>query len=250
MAHVQPQFGMIAREYDTGRRGYAFDVMDHVCSLIRNSSKEACPFVLDLGCGTGISTRQLFSKGLHVLGCDKDEQMVEIARSYKDTISYFVRNSKDLNVYASQFNAVTAFGSFHWFTDQNSLVNISGVLKKGGVFVVVNKEDVGDFRKTFDESLEKVIGFIPEHAKMKYTPSQSLRENLFCSVGERTFEGYEQYSLEEILALCQSLNAWNAVPEHKRQRVLQELKMNFSANLTSGFYHRAIHTVVVNGFKQ
>jgi ubiquinone/menaquinone biosynthesis C-methylase UbiE len=241
------QFGRIAKEYEKGRRAYDFNAMEYVCALIRKASNKDHPLVLDLGCGTGISTRQLYQNRIQVVGCDKDEKMIDVARKHDSSIVYTVGDSQDLRFCKDYFDAVTAFGAFHWFTDVESIVNIQHVTKRRGIFAVINKNDTGDFRQIFDESLNDAIGFVPRHAKLNYNPVKSLRERLFADVKEATFDGFEMYDLDEVLMLCQSLNAWNSVPEGKRRKVLDELRKNFSARLRSEFYTRTIETVVVSG---
>ena len=57
MAMDYMNFGKLRKAYDSGRHDYPQEVMDCILSLAGASSK-----VLDVGCGTGIATRQLAQK--------------------------------------------------------------------------------------------------------------------------------------------------------------------------------------------
>ena len=72
MKQSKPNFGRLRSAYDTARFDYPVDVILYVESLCNESNR-----ILDLGCGTGISSRQLSGKGVKVIGCDFDLKMIE-----------------------------------------------------------------------------------------------------------------------------------------------------------------------------
>ena len=68
--NVYPQnnFGEKAKVYDISRKGYPKETYHYIKSLVAKKY----PKTLDLGCGTGIATRELFNCGFDVQGMDKD----------------------------------------------------------------------------------------------------------------------------------------------------------------------------------
>ena len=78
---MYPYFGAQRDAYNTARLGYPKEVMSFIFGVMPKHSK-----VLDVGCGTGISTRQLATY-FDVVGCDIDEKMIEVAQTY-DNIKY------------------------------------------------------------------------------------------------------------------------------------------------------------------
>ncbi len=96
--------------------------------------KSKVPLTLDLGCGTGISTRQLKENGFGVYGADKDLVMLEAAHREDTSISYFHVAADKLPFGSGYFDIVAAFTAFHWFNDEGSLIEIKRVLKQDGIF--------------------------------------------------------------------------------------------------------------------
>lgn len=65
------RFDALAHDYDLGRKAYPQSVINFCVSSL--STKDT--LALDLGCGTGIASRQLAQKGLQVIGCDVSLRM-------------------------------------------------------------------------------------------------------------------------------------------------------------------------------
>jgi ubiquinone/menaquinone biosynthesis C-methylase UbiE len=135
-------FGKLRKAYDSGRHSYPPEVMDNIFSLIGASSN-----VLDVGCGTGIATRQLAQRISDVSGCDIDKKMIETAQEYEDSIKYCIAPTEKMPFENERFDSITSFGAFHWFCDDKSVSEIKRTLKNGGFFIVINKNEAGNFRK-------------------------------------------------------------------------------------------------------
>ena len=89
---------------------------------------------LDIGCGTGIHTQTLASKGAAATGVDIAEGMLAQARKmYSDPI--FVEGSAvDLPFSDSQFSTVFSSMALQWVSDTRLVANeIARVLKNGGL---------------------------------------------------------------------------------------------------------------------
>ena len=90
--------------------------------------------VLDIGCGTGIHTQTLASKGAAATGVDIAEGMLAQARKmYSDPI--FVEGSAvDLPFCDSQFSTVFSSMALQWVSDTGLVANeIARVLEKSGI---------------------------------------------------------------------------------------------------------------------
>ncbi len=64
--------------------------------------------VLDVGCGAGVKSRYLLSKGLKVVGVDFSEKMVEIARREVPDATFRAADIKNLSVLAESFDGILA----------------------------------------------------------------------------------------------------------------------------------------------
>lgn len=159
-------FGKVREAYAEARQAFPAEVFDHLWSKVAVDS----PCVLDLGCGTGIGTRQLAEReGAVIFGCDADKMMIEEAQQTSPTLSYFVTPASKLPFDTDSFDMITAFSAFHWFRDGKSLAEIQRVLKPGGLFAAINKNDVGGFRVGYRENLEWLLG------KQIISPKTGLR---------------------------------------------------------------------------
>jgi SAM-dependent methyltransferase len=99
-------FGAEAGRYDRSRPSYPDEL---VAAIVAASPGN---HVLDVGCGTGISSRQFQASGCRVLGVDPDEQMAEVAR--QNGIDVEVSAIEDWDPAGRSFDAVVAGQAWHW----------------------------------------------------------------------------------------------------------------------------------------
>ncbi|MDP2704417.1 MAG: class I SAM-dependent methyltransferase [bacterium] len=71
-------FGNLGEEYKKARKGFPQESVDWLWSALSTEN----PRILDTGCGTGISTRQIAEKGRRVMGSDGDPLMIEKAKEF------------------------------------------------------------------------------------------------------------------------------------------------------------------------
>lgn len=238
-------FGKLRKAYDSARHAYPQKVMDCIFSLVDESAK-----VLDVGCGRGIATRQLAQRNTNVYGCDIDERMIETAQSYKDKIKYFVAPAEKMPFKTEDFDAVTSFGAFHWFCDNSSVAEIKRVLKNGGFFIVVNKNEAGNFRKDYEKIVEYLIGTRPPQSiKTNYNPASILKQNGFSDITEYKFPHIEEFSIPKAMEQIQSMSLWNLIPEDKKQSALEIFRNHFEKSAKNGVICRQLEICVVTGKK-
>ncbi len=242
-------FGVLGADYHAARRGYPKELFDYLHSLAKIDK----PITLDIGCGTGIATRQLKEFGFDVSGTDKDLKMIEVAREHSDGISYAVAPTDALPFKDETFDVVTAFTAYHWFADEKSTNEIRRVLKPGGVFFAVTKDNRHDasrkeFWKGYKEILKKYVG--NDYNSMKdYDPKRLMRASGFKDIQEETFPVDELYTVEDALALNRSFSWWNIVPDNEKPLMMQELKTLYENNLVNGFLVRDRKNTAVAAYK-
>lgn len=101
---------------------------DYLKSLVNGEQ----PLTFDLGCGTGLSTGELKENGFDVIGADKEEEMIAVAKKENPNITFEISPANSLPFPDNHFDLVTAFTAFHWFNDIESLTEIKRVIKLGG----------------------------------------------------------------------------------------------------------------------
>ncbi|MBI5001747.1 class I SAM-dependent methyltransferase [Candidatus Woesearchaeota archaeon] len=215
-------FGAVAQIYDDARPHYSDSLIDYVASFCQGKS------VLDMGCGTGIATRQLAERAVHVVGCDGDPRMIAVARSYEQpAINYVVGLADNLLFADHEFDVVTAFSAFHWFTDRASIDGIKRVLKKDGLFIVTHgvKDHIeSDYFKKYAE--EVITNRLSK--KEKLDVGETFRASGLEIITKEEFQYELQYSVDKYLLYMQSRSYWNDVAEDQRQMVLDHVRGRFN----------------------
>src|ERR1700759_913662 len=109
-AHQQRQvaagFGRGAGRSDRARPSYPAALISRIVAASPG------PDVLDVGCGTGISSRLLTAAGCRVLGLDPDPRMAALAREGGTAVE--VARFEDWDPAGRVFDVVTAAQSWHW----------------------------------------------------------------------------------------------------------------------------------------
>ncbi|TKR27416.1 class I SAM-dependent methyltransferase [Cellulomonas hominis] len=96
--------------------------------------------VLDVGCGTGGLVRALAARGAAVHGVDADAPTIATARALSAAhpgATFAVADALRLTAEAPGYDAVTAVAVLHHLPTDEALTRWAGLLRPGGVLVVV-----------------------------------------------------------------------------------------------------------------
>lgn len=93
--------------------------------------------VLDVGCGTGQSTRAIAEVADEVVGVDLSEEMLRCAEPH-ERVRYLAARAESLPVTPKTFDLVTVGLAFHWFDRERFLAEVSRVLVPGGWLAIYN----------------------------------------------------------------------------------------------------------------
>ncbi|MFD4640314.1 class I SAM-dependent methyltransferase [Lentzea sp. NPDC058436] len=122
-------FGAEAARYDRTRPPYPGELVGR---LVATSPG---PRVVEVGCGTGVLSRQLQAAGLDVLGVEHDERMAGFARGTGVPVE--VAKFETWDPAGREFDAVVAGQSWHWVDAEEGPLQAARVLRPGGVFVAL-----------------------------------------------------------------------------------------------------------------
>lgn len=229
-AEVGSKFGTQANDYEKGRNDYDPQIYGQIVKEIGGQNPNNVS-ALDLGCGTGISTRGLFKAGfLQVKGLDRDSDMLSKAVDNPEIIvpasSYVQGKVNELQTifYGQQFDVMTAFASFHWYANHEAVRAIKGVLKPGGIFVIV-----GGLNQTSPEEqaiqdrfwglIADIKGSPVQHPKASadYDPIKILEECGFTT-SIHNFESQVLSSFEKACAKNRSFSGWCNMTEGQKEK--------------------------------
>ena len=237
-------FGNLSKTYDEIRPTMPDQIIDDLFSHLPKQ-----PRILDVGCGTGIITRQLSKRGAVVTGTDIDARMIEEAKQYLKKIDYLVAPTEMLPLADSVFDAVTAFSAFHWFANTQALGETKRALKNGGYLFIANRNQVGNFRKEYLQVLQSFVKKPLPNAKQNYKPANLLKSAGFVSILEKKLPVVENLSIEQALTYVRSTSLWNLIPKSRKQEAENTLMKFFADHETRGFVQRPIEIQTVIGQK-
>jgi ubiquinone/menaquinone biosynthesis C-methylase UbiE len=110
-----------------------------IFNLAAKLSKKAYPkIVIDLGCGTGLSTRPWAKLAQKVIGIDPSEDMLKIAQdeNQQENIAFLFGTGEEIPVDNNSANIITCSSSVHWMKPDSLMKEIDRTLQPEGVFMV------------------------------------------------------------------------------------------------------------------
>jgi len=130
-----------AGDYVSGRPSYPPEVID---ALLDELGDPADVVVVDLGAGTGISSRLLADRGVQVLAVEPNQAMREAAEPHP-RVEWVAASAEHTGLAEASADLVTAFQAFHWFDARAALDEIVRILRPGGrAAVIYNERDERD----------------------------------------------------------------------------------------------------------
>jgi len=117
--------------------------------------------VVDLGCGTGLSTTVWQGNCKQAVGIEPSDDMRRVAEQKKSgTISFIKGFSHETGLEEGLADAAVCSQSFHWMEPVSTLKEVSRILKDGGVFATVDCDwpPLSDWRvdKAYTEMFDKI----------------------------------------------------------------------------------------------
>lgn len=151
------RFDGLAGIYDRHRPNYPDTAIEFI---VRRCGVEAQSYVVDIGCGTGISTRQMAVRGLTVVGIEPNAQMRAVAEAtpvspFVPPPTYRDGRAEATGLPNAVADLVLAAQAFHWFRPTEALSEFRRVLKPGGwVALMWNEQNRNDpFTAAFNQAL-------------------------------------------------------------------------------------------------
>jgi SAM-dependent methyltransferase len=123
-------FDQEAEAYDQFRPTYPDAVIDELLG----PDPEGLD-VLDVGCGTGIASRQMARRGAKVLGVELGPRMAEIARGHG--IEVEVAPFEGWDAAGRRFDRVTSAQAWHWLDLPLATAKAASVLRPGGQLCLI-----------------------------------------------------------------------------------------------------------------
>ncbi len=180
--------------------------------------------ILDLGCGTGISTRTLREHSNKIIGLEPSKEMLCIARekTKEKNISYKQGYANEIEIESKSVDIVTCSQSFHWMEPKITLKEIDRVLKDDGVLSIydviwppsVNYEYEQAYCQLF-ERVNKLTQELDEQIAYRWNKGKHLSNvkdsNFFNYVKESHYHKSERFDIEKFIGIAISQGGLEAL---------------------------------------
>jgi ubiquinone/menaquinone biosynthesis C-methylase UbiE len=119
-----------AGRYDQHRPRPPRAVLDLLCRFARTAEPK---LVVDLGCGTGLSTRGWSGVAERAIGIEPNPAMLAVAEE-APSVEYRTAYAQATGIDDGAADIVTCSQSFHWMEAEATLAEAARILRPGGVF--------------------------------------------------------------------------------------------------------------------
>jgi SAM-dependent methyltransferase len=171
--------------------------------IVARCGLESRSLLVDVGCGTGISSRLFARRGIPVLGLEPNAEMR--ARAEAEPLPpqfpppvYREGRAEATGLAAATADTVLAAQAFHWFAPEATLREFHRILKPGGWAVLMwNERDEAD---PFTAAYGAVIRSTPGAARLEMARGQAgepLLQSPFFEAAERVVLANQQQLDEE-----------------------------------------------------
>ena len=180
--------------------------------------------VVDLGCGTGISTRIWRDYAMCVTGIDPSAEMLAIAKKNNehDHIEFIRSMAHQTRLPDESVEIVTCSQSFHWMEPHSTLNEVNRILKPNGVLVIydakwppsVNLMYERAYNELFDR-VNKITGQLQDNLAYKWDKSRHysniVDSNLFRFVHQKYYHKSIPFQKENFIGLALSQGGLEAL---------------------------------------
>jgi SAM-dependent methyltransferase len=200
-----------AEGYDTHRPAPPTALLDALCIL---ACVERPQLVVDLGSGTGLSTRVWADRAERVVGIEPNEAM----RLYADAateapnVRYRGAYGHESGLPDACADIATCSQSLHWMEPEPTFAEAARVLRAGGIFAAYDYDVPPLVHPEVDAAFEH---YLRSRRRLRYPVSASLpkHEHLgrmdtsgrFRSTRELVFHGVVDWSAEDVVGFALSL---------------------------------------------
>ncbi len=173
--------------------------------------------LLEVGCGTGIITKELREKtSAKITAIDFDESMIDIAKDKVSDVRFLTENVEELSFKDKSFDFVLCHYFLLWVSNPEKAINeIVRVCKRGATFVALAEPDYGAWIE------------YPEMGLGKYHIKYLQEEGADPFIGRKILSLFESAGLETELSVI--AQTWNQ--NHLQENIVEEWKRVLEAEL-------------------
>ena len=195
--------------------------------------------VVDLGCGSGLSTLPWKDAAENVIGIDPGDEMLRIAKATESKVSFQKGYGHDTGLPGESVDAVICAQSFHWMEPVSTLREVGRILVPGGVFAAIDYDWPPRSSKTVEDCFSELYATAKNLVRKQQTKEKTFtrydktkhlarmkESSVFSFTEEREFFGTEACTSERLyqMALSQS---WIDIALRQAPEVMEPLLQNY-----------------------
>lgn len=202
------RFEGLASLYARHRPSYPASAIDFILEQCRLGTDTP---LVDVGCGTGISSRLCAARGVPVIGVEPNDEMrreAEAASPAGGTLRYQKGSAEATGLPDGLAAAVLSAQAFHWFDAPRALAEFHRVLRPGGhVALIWNERDESD---PFTAAYGAVVRSSPDAAIMESARAEAgmalLRSEWFTDGARTQFSNTQELDEEGLVGRAFSVS--------------------------------------------
>ena len=192
--------------YDEGRPHLPGKAIEILKRYLNNEIE----VIVDIGCGTGNSTEICTDYADKVIGIEPSEDMLKKAREKENSKLTFLKGyGNNTGLESNIADIVICSQAFHWMEPDSTIKEVSRILKKGGIFAVIDADtfpvidlriekensDIQDTIETLDKKQNLIIYPRSQHLRNMINSNQFqyCKEICFCNEVLYDRERFEKY---------------------------------------------------------
>lgn len=183
---VAESFGIDAARYDRNRPSYPNDLITRIVA------GSPGPTVLDVGCGTGIASRQFQAAGCTVLGVEPDARMADFARS--TGVETEVSTFETWDARGRRFDTVVSGTAWHWVDPVAGAAKAAEVLNPSGQLATF--WHIFDLPEPIAVAFAEIYRRVVPDAPFDFSTGKSMID-LYQAQFDRTADGMRQAGFDE-----------------------------------------------------
>jgi len=153
--------------------------------------------ILDLGTGTGVFPRAMYSYGAKFIGVDIAEEQIKYAKKLSENMNilYKICSAESTGLGSDEFDIITSVQSFIYFDREKVVPEIKRLLKNNGKMVVAWMAWLPHESKIAEETEKLVLKYNPKWNGCGYKRS----DNSSLNIAPETFEAEQEINYTENL---------------------------------------------------
>ncbi len=192
-----------AERYSRGRPYFHEGTVKRIGEYLGIKKMNRLPRILDVACGTGLSTKALKLIGKDIYGTDISEEMLSYAKKEKG-IEYLKSKAEKQPFADNSFELITVSSGVHWFEIDEFLKESNRLLTNGGWLVIYDNYFLSEMKEEAGFRTWVLGGYLrkypspPRNDKYDWTKF-NLVEKGFELINEERFENEIEYKKEELI---------------------------------------------------